>query len=388
MKVPLKYNLRNLRVRWTTTATTVLGVGLVVWASVIAVGLIAGLWTGFGTAADPRSLLVLRQGANSETESFLSKEKATIIESLDGVATGAAGEPLASPEMVIIINTPRRGEGGNANLIVRGVTLRAKELRPGFRIVEGRDFQPGLREAIASRRIADRFESAGLGESLQLRRGSFEIVGIFETGGGPAESEVWADVGILSQDQSRSGIFSSVRLQAAGVEEVAGLRTIIEEDERLALKTIPETEYFAAQAGAAGAIAVVGIGIAAILTVGAMFAAANTMYAAVAARSREIGTLRALGFRRRSILTSFLIESVILCLLGGVVGCILALPVNGLSTGTASWFTFSEVAFSFRINGPVLFIGLILATCTGVLGGFFPALRAVRLKVVDSLRAA
>lgn len=386
MKIPLKYNIRNLRVRWTTTVMTVFGIGLVVWASVIAVGLIIGLMAGFSGTADPLGLIVLRKGANSETESYFAKDTAAYIETLDGIATGPDGEPLASPEIVIITNTPRR-DGSTANLTVRGVTGRARYLRPGFEIVAGRNFESGVREAIASRRIAERFDATGLGESLKLRRGEFEIVGIFETGGGPSESEVWADAAVLAQDQSRSGSYSSMRVRAADAEALKSLRTVIDEDEQIALNPKLETEYFQSQAEAAGAITAVGMAIAVILTVGAMFAAANTMYAAVAARAREIGTLRALGFRRRSILTSFILESVILCLMGGVVGCLLALPVNGLSTGTASWYTFSEIAFSFQINGLVLVTGIILATVTGVLGGFFPAVRAVRLKLVDALRA-
>lgn len=386
MKVPIKYNLRNLRVRWTTTLMTVLGIGLVVWASVIAVGLVVGLWSGFGSAADPLTLIILRKGANSETESYFSKETARVVGGLPGIATGAAGEPLSSPEIVVITNTPRRGEGGDANLVVRGVTDRAREMRPGFRMVEGRYFRPGVREAIASSQIAERFEGTGLGETLPLRRGRFEIVGIFETAGGPTGSEVWTDAGILGQDQGRSGSFSSIRLKAGDPSALESLEETISEDERISLKPVRETAYFQNQANAAGSIAMVGMMIALILMVGAMFAAANTMYAAVAARSREIGTLRALGFPRRSILASFLVEGIVICLLGGVVGCLLALPVNGLSTGTVSWFTFSEVAFSFQINGPVILFGLILATGTGLLGGLFPAVRAVRLRIVDALR--
>ncbi len=385
MKIPIKYNIRNLRVRWTTTMMTILGIGLVVWASVIAIGLIVGLMAGIGSSADPLNLIVLRKGANSETESYFAKDTATVIATLPGIATGSAGEPLASPEIVIITNTPRR-DGTTANLVVRGVTARARELRPGFRIIEGRDFQPGVREAIASHRIASRFATAGLGESMSLRRGDFKIVGIFETNGGSAESEIWTDAGVLAQDQSRSGSYSSLRLRADDSEALSALEETIAEDERIALKPVRETEYFQKQAQSAGAITAIGMAIALILTVGAMFAAANTMYAAVAARSREIGTLRALGFPRRSILTSFILESIVLCFLGGIVGCILALPVNGLSTGTVSWYTFSEVAFSFQISAPVLILGILLATVTGVLGGFFPAVRAVRLRIVDALR--
>ncbi len=385
MKIPIKYNIRNLRVRWTTTTMTILGIGLVVWASVIAIGLIVGLMAGIGSSADPLNLIVLRKGANSETESYFAKDTATVIATLPGIATGSAGDPLASPEIVIITNTPRR-DGTTANLVVRGVTDRARELRPGFRIVEGRDFQPGVREAIASHRIASRFATAGLGESMSLRRGDFKIVGIFETNGGSAESEIWTDAGVLAQDQSRSGSYSSLRLRADDSEALSALEETIAEDERIALKPVRETEYFQKQAQSAGAITGIGMAIALILTVGAMFAAANTMYAAVAARAREIGTLRALGFPRRSILISFILESIVLCFLGGIVGCILALPVNGLSTGTVSWYTFSEVAFSFQINAPVLILGILLATVTGILGGFFPAVRAVRLRIVDALR--
>ena len=202
MGIPLKYNIRNLRVRWATTLMTVLGIGLVVWASVIAVGLVVGLMSGFGSSADPMNLIVLRKGANSETESWFAKDTAAVVEELPGIDSGPSGEPMASAEIVIITNTARR-DGTTANLVVRGVEYeRARALRPGFRLIEGRPFTPGVREAIASHRIAERFAAAGLGEALPLRRGTFEIVGIFETNGGPAESEIWTDVGLIAKSTS------------------------------------------------------------------------------------------------------------------------------------------------------------------------------------------
>jgi putative ABC transport system permease protein len=384
--VPLKYNVRNLRVRWMTTLMTVLGTGLVVWATVLSFGLADGLEHALLISGDELELIVLRKGSQDEVSSGIEQRLAREVATLNGIALDDAGSPLCSVEFVTILTKPRRNDGGTTNMIVRGLEDVGRKLRPGFTIVEGRDVQPGLNEAITSRRMAERFENTAIGEKLEINQVEFQVVGYFEADGSAAESEVWTDLRDLTSVRRTPGAVSSVNLRARDAAAKQALVNRIENDEQFNLKVVDEKKYFEEQMTASIAIKIVGYFIAAFLTVGAMFAAANTMYAAVASRSREIGTLRALGFRRRSILCSFLFESVLLCLMGGLLGCLATLPFNGLSTGTANWATFSEITFSFRFGPNVLARGVIMALTMGLLGGLFPALRAVRLGIVNALR--
>lgn len=386
--IPFKYNVRNLRVRWVTTLMTVLGTGLVVWASVLTFGLTDGLEHALKISSNDLDLIVLRKGATDETSSGIEQRIAREVENLEGIARNENGEPLCSVEFVTILTRPRRGDGGTTNLIVRGLESVGRELRPGFRIAKGRDINPGLNEAITSERMAERFQNLRIGEKLEINQVDFEVVGYFEADGSAAESEVWTDLRDVTTARRTPAAVSSVNLRARDANAKESLITRIRDDEQFNLKVIDETEYYEAQMTSSIAIKFIGLVIAGFLTVGAMFAAANTMYAAVASRGREIGTLRALGFHRRSILTSFLFESVLLCLLGGLLGCLATLPFNGLSTGTANWATFSEITFEFRFGPNVLIRGVALALAMGLLGGLLPALQAVRLRIVDALRKA
>jgi len=384
--IPAKYNLRNLRVRWVTTLMTVVATGLVVWATVLAFGLTDSLEYALRISGHPLDLIVLRKGSADETGSGMDQQIAREIATLSGIATGAEGQPLCSIEFATILTKPRRGDGGTTNLIVRGLDEVGRQLRPDFKIVRGRDVKPGLNEAITSERMAQRFENLAIGEKLEINRVDFQIVGYFEAGGSSAESEVWTVLGDLTGARRQSGAVSSVNLRARDPASKETLMNRIQDDEQFNLKVIEETKYFEEQMSASIAIKFVGYVIAAFLTFGAMFAAANTMYAAVASRSREIGTLRALGFRRRSILTSFLLESIFLCLMGGLLGCLATLPFIGLSGGTANWATFSEITFSFRFGPGVLLRGVLMALVMGLLGGLFPAVRAIRMDIVQALR--
>jgi putative ABC transport system permease protein len=386
MMIPVKYNVRNLRVRWVTTLMTVVGTGLVVWATVLSFGLSDGLEHALRISGDELDLIVLRKGSTEETSSNIDQNLAREISSLDGIARDEAGETLCSAEFVTILTKPRRNEGGTTNLIVRGLQAGGRGLRPGFRIVRGRDLRPGLNEAVTSERMADRFENLGLGEKLEINKVNFEIVGYFEAAGSSAESEVWTDLRDLTGARRQPGALSAVNLRARDESARDALIKRLHGDEQFQLDAVGEPEYFERQMTAAIAIKFVGFAIAAFLTLGAMFAAANTMYAAVASRGREIGALRAMGFNRRSILISFLFESVLLCLLGGLLGCLATLPFNGLSTGTANWATFSEITFAFRFGPAVLMRGVVMALTMGLLGGLFPALRAVRMPIVNALR--
>jgi putative ABC transport system permease protein len=386
MMIPVKYNIRNLRVRWVTTLMTVLGTGLVVWATVLTFGLTDGLEHALRIGGDKLDLIVLRKGSDNETSSGVDQDTARKIVNLPGIATDANGAPMCSIEFVTILTKPRRNNGGTTNLIIRGLEPVGRELRPKFTITEGRDLNPGVNEAITSKRMAQRFENLAIGEKLEINKIDFTIVGYFEADGSAAESEVWMDIKDLTTARRQPGAVSAVNLRARDELAKAALIDLVDKDEQFNLKAVDEEKFYVDQMSASLAIKYVGYVIAAFLTIGAMFAAANTMYAAVSSRAREIGTLRAIGFPSYAILFSFLMESVILCLAGGLLGCLATLPFNGLSTGTANWATFSEITFAFRFGPRVLANGVIMALAMGVVGGLMPAVRAVRLNIVDSLR--
>ena len=382
--IPLKYNLRSLRVRWVTTLLTCLGIGIVVFASVLTFGMIDGIEHALTTSGDPSDVIVMRKGSNDEMSSTMAPEQARDLVNLEGISDGPDGEPLASREFVTIALKPRRNGAGTANVMMRGLDFVGRQLRPDFNIVEGRDIKPGVNELITSRSIARRFENLGLGEQFDVNGVMFTVVGHFEAGGSSAESEVWADLRDLTAAQRFDGAVSVVNFRAEDDETRRGIMERVREDDRFMMKAISEPEYFEGLKSQAIAIKVVAYIIAGFLTIGAMFAAANTMYAAVSSRGREIGTLRAVGFPRRAVLTSFVLESLVLCCLGGVLGCLATLPLNGLSGGTS--IGFSEITFDFRFGPKVLMWGMGLAIAMGLIGGLFPALRAVRLQITEALR--
>lgn len=385
--IPLKYNLRNLKVRWVTTLMTVVAIGLVVWATVLAFGLTDGLEYALRVSGDPNDVIVMRKGSDAETSSNITDQTAREIENLPGIEKDDAGRPLCSAEFVTIVLKNRRNNGGTTNLIARGVTPIAQKLRPSFKIVEGRDFKVGVNEAITSRKMADRFENLAIGETLEINKTNFTIVGYFEAGGSATESEVWTDINDLTSAQKVQGAISISNFRATDRDTRDKLMTTLREDDQFKLKAITESDFFAEQMSAAVAIKVIGYFICAFLTFGAMFAAANTMYAAIANRSREIGTLRAIGFSRMSILTSLIFESIAICLLGGLLGCLLTVPLNGISTGT-SMATFAETVFEFQFGPWLMARGIAMAGIMGLLGGLFPAIRAIRMPIVQALRKA
>ncbi len=384
--IPAKYNIRNLRVRWVTTLMTVIGTGLVVWAAVLTFGLIDGLEHSLRITGHELDLIVLRKGSTDETSSGIEQSLARQVATLDGIAGGSSGQPLCSVEFVTILTKPRRNNGGTTNLIVRGLEDVGRELRPDFRITEGRDIKPGVNEVITSERMAQRFENLAIGEQLEINKVMFNVVGYFEASGSAAESEVWTDLRDLTAARRTPEVSSSVNLRATDAAARDKLMDTLETNDQFNLTAVRETKYYEDQMSASIFIKVIGYLIGAFLLFGAMFAAANTMYAAVASRAREIGTLRALGFPRFSILVSFLLESTLLCLLGGLLGCLATLPFNGMSTGTANWASFSEITFAFRFGPQVLLQGVAMAVVMGLLGGLFPALRAIRMDIISALR--
>lgn len=383
--IPLKYNIRSMSVRWVTTLLTVLAIAIVVFASVLSFGMVEGIYNALNSSGDAEDVIVMRKGSSDELSSNVNASTARELINLDGIDKDDNGEPIASREFVTIMTSDRRGDKGTANVLIRGLEKAGRKLRPDFTIVEGRDLEAGVNELIASVKMAERYENFGLGEEAEINKVKFKVVGLFEAGGSSSESEVWADFRDLTAAQRFEGAVSIVNFRVSDEAARLELMDRIENEDQFKLKTISESEYFDSQKGAAGPLIVMAVLIASFLLVGATFAAANTMYAAVASRIREIGTLRALGFSRTNIVTSFLMESVIICLLGGALGCLATLPLNGIS-GATQGGNFSELSFALSFGPIVLGLGMGLALFMGTLGGIFPALQAIRLQIVSALR--
>jgi putative ABC transport system permease protein len=386
LAIPLKYNLRNLFVRKVSTAITVLSIGLVVAVFIALMALGSGIDKTFTSSGDPRNLLILRKSSQVEGNSAVTKAEYQILRYLPGLDAGAGGQPLISPEVIVLLNIKRKDGTGVSNVTVRGVGPEAFQLRPQLHIVEGRLFRPGFREMVASNNLANRFSNLDPGKQIRFGKGDWTIVGHFEAGGTSFDSEVWASNDELITEFARQG-YSSVLARVADSRTQRDLIKQIADDRRMQLEAVPEREYYDKQTLAAAGIKFLASLMTIFMGIGACFAAMNTMYAAVSNRTREIGTLRAIGFSRGSILLSFLIESVLLALIGGGIGSLLALPVNGISTGSANFVTFSEVTYNFRVTFPLVFSALALSGMLGVLGGFFPARTAAKQPIIEALRS-
>lgn len=387
MPIPLRYTTRNLVVRWRTHVLTVLAMSLVVAVFVSMLSLAQGLTHAFATSGDPRNVVVLRRGATAETNSGITREYLDPLRYLEGVQRGEGDVPIHSPEAINLMNLPKVG-GGSTNVIIRGVGPMGASLRPTFRIVEGRAPRTGVRELVVGEGAAARLEGVSIGATLRLAKSDWTIVGRFSTDGSAADSEIWGDVDELISEFNRE-VYSSVLLRTTGPDAAAALVERIDKDQQL--KSVfgqSEVAYYAAQTKSAGPIKFLGYLLAIIMAVGAIFAAMNTMYAAISARTREVATLRVLGYRRRSILAAFLVESVLLAIVGGVLGGLLALPMNGLATGTTNFDSFSEVTFQFRVTPSLLLGGIVFASFMGLMGGLLPSLQASRRSIIDALRDA
>ena len=384
--IPLKYNIRNLWVRRVSTVMTVLGTGLIVWSSCILFGLVEGLEHSLTISGDPLDLIVLRKGSSNENTGGFELDKAENLKTVPGIARGESVGPLAAEEM-LHIPWAERVDGSHTNLIVRGVEPASRPLRPHFTIVQGRDLVPGRGECIVSQSLSHRFKGTAIGGLLKIsEKDPFRVVGLFTAGGSAAESEVWVDFHDLGRSINRVGTVSCVQLRAQSAADLERIKKSIDNDTQFRLVAVREADYFADQSRQSLFLKGAGTVIAVLLTIGAMFAAANTMYAAVSTRTREIGTLRALGFPRRDILLSFLGESVLLCALGGALGLLATIPLSALTFGTSNMNTFAEVTVSFRFGPLVMTVAVVMTLAMGVFGGLFPALRAVRLDVLRALR--
>ncbi len=387
MAVPIKYNLRNLRVRWRLTLATALGIALVVAVFVMVRALAMGMKSTYVSTGDPRNLLVLRKGSTAESSSQIMRADVPRIRYAPGVARDENGTPIASAEIIVLIFLERIDHSGGANVLLRGMGPMGLSLRPTIKIVEGRMFQTGLHECIVSRRISSRFASCKVGDSFQTGRTTWHVVGMFDGQKTAYDSEIWIDAD-EARDTFHRNFYGSVLLRPADAAATKPLIAQLESDKNIQVRVLPESEYYQEQTKSADAPRYFANVLAVIMSIGAAFSAMNTMYATVGARTREIGTLRVLGFRRREIYATFMIESVLLSFIGGAIGCLLSLPLNGYATGTMSAVAFTEIAFEFRITPELLAQGMIFALVMGVLGGLLPARVAARKPVLDALRAA
>jgi putative ABC transport system permease protein len=383
--VPINYNLRNLVERKGTTLMTALGIGLTVAVLVTALALTEGLKRVFAGSGDPRQLLVLRKGVDAELTSTVTTDSYQIIRRLPGIATAPDGEPMVSPEGLTVINLPSVDSPEGMNVTVRGLLPIGLSMRD-VKIQQGKMFAPGLRQVVVGESVARRYPDARIGRQVRFGRGMWEVVGVFRVGESAANSEIWADLNQLRGDFEQQGGSSSLLVRAQSTSAIPEINKAITDDQRLGSTTIGEKEYYAKMTASGAPLQVLGFAVAVIMAVGSAFAATNTMYAAVARRTREIGTLRALGFGRWAILRSFLLESVCLALVGGLFGVLIALPINGLTTGVGSFSTFSETAFKFRIDGWAVFWGLTFAAIIGAVGGFLPAWSASKKGVIEAMR--
>ncbi len=387
MKIPIIYNIRSLRQRPVSTITTALGMALVVAVFIAMNALANGFRAALVSTGAVENVIVLRKGAQQEMNSGIGRQNASIIGGFPFVAQGADGLPMISPETFVVVPLDRRNQGGMANVVVRGVSPRAFEVRKGIEIVAGRAFTPGAREVVVGTAFANRFPNSAVGDVLRFAETDWTVVGQFSAEGSSFESEVWGE-NEQFMPVFRGEIFQSVTFRMRDPAAFDGIKEALEADPRLTLDAFRERDFYASQSTLlAGILNFIAIFVASIMAVGAVFGAVNTMYAAVASRGPEIGVLLTLGFRPRSVLASFLLEAVVISAIGGAIGCLIALPINGLVTSTTNWASFSEVAFAFRITPALLVNGMIFAVVMGVIGGLLPARHAAKQQVVEALRA-
>ncbi|MHB8734189.1 MAG: ABC transporter permease [Terriglobales bacterium] len=386
MAIPFSYNLRNLRLRLGATVMTAMGIALTVAIAIFIMALLAGLKAAFVTSGDPLNVLVMRKGSQAELSSSVDRPALQAMKYLPGIARDAHGEPEVSPEMVVVIVLPRRDGTGEVNVTVRGMTPMGIEMRPAIHLASGRWFNPGQREIVVSNSIHQRFGHANLGDTVSFGKGEWTVVGVFDAGHTSSDSEIWTDVNQMATDFDRP-VFSSVLLHADSAVAADALAHRVSEDQRLELDGMLESAYYAEQTKSGAPIQFVGTVVAFIMAIGSCFAAMNTMYAAVAYRGREIATLRILGFSRPSILTSFVLESIALSLLGGLAGILLMLPFNGMTTGTSNAVTFSEVVFRLQLTPALLLKAIAFSAIMGLIGGLAPAWQASRRDIVAALRS-
>jgi ABC-type antimicrobial peptide transport system permease subunit len=348
--------------------------------------MVVGLKSALQATGHPLQMIVVRKNSASELVSQVAREAIMNIRTKEGIQRLPNGEPMVSGEIVTVMNLPRKNSSEGANVTIRGLSEVGIEMRPKIRIREGRWFEAGQREIVVGKSIGSRYGNAALGDTLRFGRGDWTIVGIFDAGKTAFDSEIWGELNQIATDFNRNELLSAALVRATDPIALQALKYAMAHDQRLYLEGKSEVDYYAEQTSSADPVEFLGMFVAVIMAIGSSFAAMNTMYAAVSRRAREIGTLRVLGFSRRSILLSFVVESLLLSLLGGLLGVLLILPLHGLESGIGNNLTFSETGFDFRVTPPIIALGIAFATIMGVFGGLLPARTAAKADILNALR--
>jgi putative ABC transport system permease protein len=388
MAIPLVYNFRSVKARWTSAIVAVLGIAGTVGVFIAMLSLARGFKTTLVSSGSADNAIIMRAGATSELTGGVDLNSVKIIQDAPGIARGAEG-PLVTPEIVIVAPIPLISTGTDANVQIRGVTKNVMEIRRNIKIVEGRMFTPGLAEIIVGKNAMKSYSGLTLGQTISLGTVRWQVVGIFDAGGTSFDSEVWADARLLGPAYGRGeNFFQSVTVHLENPAALQVLRDKLTSDPRLNVDVTREVDYYTKQSGRlTSLITILGGLVAAVMAIGAVFGALNTMYSAVAERGREIGTMRALGFGGPSVVLSFMIESLLIAFVGGLIGCIAVLKLNGVTTGAMNLQTFSHVAFAFKITPFLLLEGILFALIMGLVGGLLPAVRAAAQPVATALRS-
>ncbi len=388
MAIPYSYNIRSVVARWKSAVVSVLGIAGTVGVFVAMLAMAKGFQATLISSGSSSNSIIRRAGASSEMDSGVGLDQARVIADATQVARSADGEPLTSPEMVVIAAFQLKKSGTDANVQVRGMTPLVLQVRPSIKVTEGRFFKPGLAELVVGSNAVKTYRGFDLGSTVSFGGQDWKVVGIIDAGGSAFDSEIWADYTVLAQTFKRSTtVYSSVTARLNSPTDFEAFKDTLTADPRLTVQVEREQDYYSRQSEMVSTlIRVLGFLVAFVMAIGAVFGALNTMYSAVAARAREIATMRALGFGGGSVILSFMFESLLIALVGGILGCIAALPLNGFTAGTMNWQTFSHLAFAFRVTPDLLLAGLIFALLMGLVGGVLPAVRAARLQVAHALR--
>ena len=387
MGIPYSYSFRNLWTRRLTTLLTASGMGLVVFVFAATLMLAEGLQQTLVQTGSPDNVVLLRKAANSEVQSGVERGQAALIESQPEVAIGPDGKPLLAKELVVLINLRKRSGNKPANVVIRGVSPVSLQLRPAIRLKEGRMPRPGSAEVIAGASIARRFKGGGLGETLRFGMRDWSVVGVFDAGSTGFSSEIWGDSDQMMQAFRRQ-VYSSVIFRLRDTSAFDAYKARMEGDPRLTVEAKRETRYYLDQSESMSKfLRILGLVLTIVFSIGAVIGATITMYAAVANRVTEIGTLRALGFQKKSILSAFIMEALLLGLCGGILGVVAASFMQLITISTMNWASFSELAFSFTLTFGILWKSLLFSLVMGFVGGALPAVRASRMNIVEALRA-
>jgi putative ABC transport system permease protein len=388
LAIPVIYNLRSVRARWTSAIVAILGIAGTVSVFVAMMSLARGFKLTLVGSGSTQNAMVRRAGSTSEIDGAVSLDQVKVIADAPGVARSDMG-PLLSAEVVVIAAFPLKSSGTDANVQVRGVSPMVLRVRDNIKMIAGRFFQPGVNELVVGKNAAVTYQGLAMGDTIKFGGGTWKVVGVFDAGGAAFDSEVWGDTNVVSQVYHRpENVFQSVTAHLTSPAAFTAFKDALTSDPRMTVEVDRERDYYDKQSRTLTTlIEVLGTIIAVVMGVGAVFGALNTMYSAVAERSREIATMRALGFGAGSVVSSFLIEALLISFLGGVLGCLLVIPLNGLTTGTMNFQTFTYLAFAFRVTPNLLFAGVAFALFMGLVGGVPPAIRAARQPVSVALRA-